>query len=451
MSFRPIRQQAEQGGICYKYSTIDCMQTYSHTLSNGLRVILIDTQAFPTITALLLVSAGSRYETEKNNGISHFLEHMAFKGTKKYPSSFELSSFIEGLGASFNAYTSKDHTGYYIKATNEHFEKLIDVLSEMLLKPLLKEEEIDREKGVIVEEINMYEDSPQRRIGELYDNLLYQQHPLGFDIAGTRETVTSFNKKSFTDYIDTHYHPENAVLVVAGGVANNSKVINIIESKFTYWKNKAKISFNPFISPQTKSAYKVHYKKTEQAHLCLGFRAFSFLDKRKYILSVLAALLGGGMSSRLFIKVRERLGLCYYISTSRELFEDTGSLVTQAGVSNDLDKIKKAIEIIFREHMKIGQGSVTDAEILQVKSYLKGRFLMSLEDSLNVASLYGNKQLLENIKQSPEEIVQEFEKVTKDQVVSLARELFQQKNLNFTLIGPFRQDDFLNFFNNIAI
>jgi predicted Zn-dependent peptidase len=193
------------------------MDTSLITLENGLHIILVDTKSFPSLTTLVMVGAGSGYETTVNNGIAHFFEHMAFKGTKKYPNSFVISSTIEGFGGIFNAFTSKDHTGYWVKAPTEHFEKVIDVLSDMILHPLLVSEEIDREKGVIVEEINMYEDMPSRKVSDLFDALMYKGNPLSYDIAGTPETVRSFDRKIFTDYIESHYHAGNAVVVIAGG------------------------------------------------------------------------------------------------------------------------------------------------------------------------------------------------------------------------------------------
>ena len=374
------------------------MQPQVFTLKNGLQVMLIDTKS-TSLTTILLIGAGSRYENAKNNGVAHFFEHMAFKGSKKYPNSFIISSTVEGLGGIFNAFTSKDHTGYWIKSTAEHFPTVIDVLSDMVLHPILDPEEIEREKGVIVEEINMYEDTPQRRVGELFEELLYKGSPLGYDIAGSRETVTKFNRTTFTEYIKNLYHPENAVLVVAGGLGEKSKIQNLksqINSKFENWNNNKLEKFIKIKESQDKPQLIVKYKKTEQAHFSLGFRSFSFNDSRKYVLSVLSAILGGGMSSRLFIQVRERRGLCYYISTSTELYHDCGNFVTQAGVTNNLEKIKEAIKVIREEHDKITKGEVAKDELKRAKELIRGRLLLSLEDSSNVATFFGTKMLLQN-------------------------------------------------------
>ncbi len=417
------------------------MKPQLFTLKNGLRIVLVDTKTFPTMTTLLLIGAGSRYENVKNNGIAHFFEHMAFKGTKKYPNSFVISSTIEGKGGVFNAFTSKDHTGYWIKSTVEHFPTVIDVISEMVLHPLLDEKEIEREKGVISEEINMYEDTPARKVGEIFEELLYKGNPLGYDIAGTKETVQSFDKATFTNYIKNLYYPENSVLVVAGGLKDTKKYLKIIEEKFKDWKNGTLSKFIPINENQTAPQMLVKYKKTEQAHMSLGFRAFSFSDDRKFALNILSAVLGGGMSSRLFIQVRERRGLCYYISTGAELYHDCGNIVTQAGVTNDLSKVKEAIRTILEEHKKIIKGEITGDELKRAKELIKGRMLLSLEDSANIASFFGNKKLLLNIVETPEEIIEKVDRVTAKEVSILAEQIFVAKGLNFALIGPFSDQD----------
>jgi predicted Zn-dependent peptidase len=387
---------------------------------------------------------------------------MAFKGSKKYPNSFVISSTVEGFGGVFNAFTSKDHTGYWIKATTEHFETMIDVISDMIQTPKLLDEEIKREKGVIVEEINMYEDMPSRKVGEIFENLLYKGSPLGFDIAGTKETVTAFTRKTFTDYINSLYHPNNAVLVVAGGLSNQpeearhqkffdgkpqtaknlmssplNKYLSIIEEKFGNWKSGEKSSFIKIHESQEKPQILLRYKKTEQAHFTLGFRAFSFKDDRKYAMNLLATILGGGMSSRLFIQVRERRGLCYYISSGGEFYHDCGSFVTQAGVTNNLEKVQEAIKTILEEHNKIKTGDIKKEELLKAKEMIKGRLMLSMEDSMNIASFYGTREILQNAIISPEEIIKKIEAIEVSEIADLAKEIFKPEKLNFAMIGPF--------------
>jgi predicted Zn-dependent peptidase len=427
------------------------MQISIKKLQNGLPVILIDTKAFPSVTTMVLVGAGSRYETKENSGIAHFFEHMAFKGSEIYPDAFTISSTIDRLGGVFNAFTSKDHTGYWVKAPNSHFEKVIDVLSDMILHPKLLQEEIDREKNVIVEEINMYEDMPSRKVSDVFDELLFKNHPLSFDIAGTAETVTSFSRKTFTDYIETYYHPHNAVIVVAGGLTQHldpeqsdksiDTYFNLINKKFSNWKSHEKHTFSTFKVTQKEPALAIKYKKTEQAHFCLGFRAFSFKDERRHALTVLSAILGGGMSSRLFMEVRERRGLCYYISTGRELYEDVGTLVTQAGVTNNKEKLQESIDVVLAEHQKMAHGDFIEDELDKAKEMLKGRFLLSIEDSHDIASLIGTKYLLQEKIVQPEETIEHINAVTKEDIITLANELFIPRNLNIAIIGPFKKGD----------
>jgi len=424
------------------------MNIQKHTLKNGLRVLIIDTESFPTVTALVMVGAGSRYERKDNNGIAHFFEHMAFKGSKKYKTSFEISSAIEGIGGLFNAFTSKDHTGYWIKATTEHTNTLIDVLSDMILHPLLEADEIEREKGVIVEEINMYEDMPSRKVGDIFEEIMYKGSPLGYDIAGSKETVTAFTRQTFTEYIDELYHPNNAVVVLAGGfeLAKSEKLkaksyLDYIEEKFGKWENKKTLGAKGYTGVQKEPILHIHHKKTEQVHLCIGFKTFSFTDERKYALQVLAAVLGGGMSSRLFMQVRERRGLCYYISTGRELYKDTGSIVTQAGIRNDKAKIQEAINVILEEHMKIVKGEITDEEIEKAKELLKGRYLLSLEDSMNIATMFGSKYILEGEIVDTSMILEKLKKVGKKDVIAVARDIFTEERLTCAIIGPLEKGD----------
>ena len=418
------------------------MQPKQFTLENGLKVILIDTKS-TSLTTILMVGAGSRYENEANNGIAHFFEHMAFKGSKKYPNSFLISSTIEGIGGIFNAFTSKDHTGYWIKSTPAHFSTVIDVISDMVLNPILSPEEIEREKGVIVEEINMYEDTPQRRVGEIFEGLLYKGNPLGFDIAGSKNTVTKFDRQTFVDYIDSFYHPDNAVLVVAGGLSSESKYLDLIKEKFLNWKkHDGRTSFLQIKESQVEPQTLIKYKKTEQGHFNLGFRTFSFNDSRKYAMNVLSVILGGGMSSRLFMQVRERRGLCYYISSGSEYYKDCGNFVTQAGVTNDRSKIKEAIKVILDEHQKVSDGDVKNDEIVRAKELIKGRLMLSLENSSTVANYFGAKQLLQGKIETPEQVIKKIDKVEMSDIVSLAKKIFVPQTLNFALIGPFNQEDF---------
>ena len=425
------------------------MKTELFTLPNGLRVFLIDTKAFPTLTTLLLVGAGSRYEHEANNGVAHFLEHMFFKGSKKYPDSFILTSTIEQLCGIWNAFTSKDYTGYFIKATSEHFDTVLDVLSDVLLRPLFDEKEIEKEKGVIVEEINMYEDMPQSLVGDLYENLLYKGNPLGYDVIGTKKTVRSFNRQTFLDYRSALYHPRNSVFVVAGGL-NMTKTgemqaknyLQVIQEKFGEWQDGQKSEFISMNEAQDKPQILIRTKNTEQAHFCLGYRTFPSSDARKKPLEVLAAILGVGASSRLFMELREKRGLCYYVSTGLQYYHDVGNMVTQAGVPKDVEKVTEAMKLTLEEHQKMLADGFTKTDITKAKEILKGRLLLSMEDSFNVAHFYGKKAVLETKIESPQEVVDQIEKVTDEEIRAVAKDVIQASKLNIAAIGPFEEKDF---------
>lgn len=425
------------------------MKTELFTLPNGLRVILLDTKAFPTLTALLLVGAGSRYEEQTSNGVAHFLEHMFYKGSKKYPDPFILTSTIESLGGIWNAFTSKDYTGYFIKATSEHFDIIVDILSDILLQPLFKEEEIEKEKGVIVEEINMYEDTPQSLVGDLFENLLYKGNPLGFDVIGTKKTVTSFDKQTFLDYRGKLYHPKNAVLVVAGGLTQGKRegftmkdYLDRVTEKFGEWGNGTKSEFVSMREGQAKPQILVKHKKTEQAHFCLGYRTFPSSDPRKRILEVLAAILGVGASSKLFMELRERRGLCYYIGTGLQYYHDVGNMVTQAGVPKDIGKVIEAMKLTLEEHLKMLKDGFNHKDITKAKEILKGRLLLSMEDSFNVAHFYGKKAVLETTIESPQEVIEKIEKVTAEEIHAVAADVIKPEKLNIAAIGPFEEKDF---------
>lgn len=389
------------------------------------------------MTALVLVGAGSRYENRDNNGISHFLEHMFFKGTKKRPNAVDISSIIDGIGGEFNAFTGKEYTGYYVKAASENMPLVLDVITDMLRNSLLKEEEIEKEKGVIIEEINMYEDIPQRKIGDVYESLVFGDHPLGWDIAGRKEVIHAVKRKDFVDYMDMFYHPNNMVIALAGNIdeANaletTQKLLSDIESRNVPSYQGIKIG-------QTEPKLKVEYKKTDQAHLALGVVTFEQTSPKRYISAILNTILGAGMSSRLFIEVREKRGLAYYISSGNEGYLDTGTLAVQAGIQ--LNGVEDAIKVIL-EQLNRMKADVTEAEMKKAKDFLRGKLYLEMENTRNVATTFGTQEILEGETRTPEYIMEQLEKVTKDEVEALAKEIFTNERLNFAIIGPYQKED----------
>lgn len=404
-------------------------------LPNGIRVLTIPMPSFESATVLVMVGAGSRYETKQNNGISHFLEHMAFKGTTNRPSALAISSLIDGLGGEFNAFTSKEVTGFYIKSSKNHIDVCMDVLSDMLSHSLFKPEEIDKERGVILEEINLYEDTPIRKIGDIYESLLYGDTPLGWDTAGQKDVIRKLQRDDFINYMDSLYSADNITVVLAGGF-EQKKASDLVEKFFSGMKKFKIAPFEKIAESQKKPQIFVKHKKTEQAHIALGVRTVSLDDPKRYPLMLLAAILGGGMSSRLFHEVRERRGLAYYVRTSSDSYQDCGSLVTMAGV--DSKRIDDSIKVILQEYEKITRDSQISAEELKkAKEFIKGHMVLELEDSRAVAGFYGSQELLEKVIDNPPDVITKIEKVTADEISEVSKKFFTEKNLNLAVIGNF--------------
>ncbi len=409
---------------------------HKYTLSNNLRVVLTPLSQLKSATAIVFVGAGSRYENKNNNGISHFLEHMAFKGTVKRPNAFEISSIVDGIGGEFNAFTSKENTGYYIKASSSHLKLVLDVLADMTQNSKFEVAEIEKERGVIIEEINMYEDSPQRKVSEVYESLVWGDQPLGWDISGNKEVIRKLKRSEFLDYFGKHYRPNNIVISIAGNL-EKQETLELVRDYFGKMKTEKVPQFLKVKENQTKPKVDVKYKKTDQAHLCLGARTFRFDHPDRFKLGVLNAILGGGMSSRLFINVRERRGLAYYIHSSIESYQDTGTLVAQAGA--DLARIEDCVKVILEELAKISSSKIEENELNKAKQYIKGRITLELEDTRNVAWNFGSQELLEKRIRTPEEIFKEVDKVSATDLQKLSQDLFVNNKLNLAVIGPFKE------------
>lgn len=412
------------------------MKFRKKVLSNGLRVLTIPMPSFESATVLVMVAAGSRYETKQNSGVSHFLEHMAFKGTQKRPSAIDISSLIDGMGGEFNAFTGKEATGYYIKSSKDNVETSLDVLSDMLLHSKLDQKEMDKERNVIIEEINMIEDSPARKIGDIYDELLYGDTPMGWDIAGFPSVIKAMQRQDIVSYMEQLYSASNMTVVVAGGIDQDT-VEEMVEKYFGAMPSFKTESYPKIADVQEKPAVLIHKRKTEQIHIALGVRTIPVNSDKRYPLSVLSAILGGGMSSRLFHEVREKRGLGYYVRTHSEEYEDVGTLASTAGI--DPKRVVEAIEVMVSEYAKVGKGEMhlTDDEFSKAKRYMKGHFVLELEDSRSVASFYAHQELLEDKVENPDEVIADIDAVTKEQVEAVGKEFFVEKTLNLAVIGQF--------------
>ncbi|MBU0978339.1 insulinase family protein [Patescibacteria group bacterium] len=417
-------------------------------LDSGLTVLRIPMPAVASVTALVLGNTGSRYETKAQQGIAHFFEHMVFKGTKNYPTAQKLAGAVDVMGAEFNAFTGREYTGYYVKSASQHLAKALDVLSDMMLEPNLKQADIDREKGVIIEEMNMYHDTPMQYVDVLFNQLMFEDTGLGHNIIGTKETVSAFSKGDFEKFLHEWYGLDNLMLVIAGHakVVNHPATLVSIEQAFA--KNcqdrlANQISSRDWIQqhqPQPVLGQKrlvVDSRQIEQAHLSLGWPGLKVSDKRRYVLSVLAVVLGGNMSSRLFSEVREKRGLCYYVRSETDFNHDTGVFGASAGV--DPARVHEALEVIIQlfKDLASGQQAVTAEELNLAKEFSIGSLVLSLEDSRGVGQFYGMKQLLLQSVHSPEEVMNMIRSVSIDQVQELAKELIKERELRLAIIGPF--------------
>jgi len=388
-------------------------------------------------TALLLVKVGSRCEKGRIAGLSHFLEHMVFKGTRDYPTALDLASAVDAVGAEFNAFTSKEYTGFYVKAASEHLDLALKVLSQLVWQPLLRTKDIEREKGVIIEEINMRNDNPMLKVEEEFEVLLYGKSPLGNEVIGSKETVKGMKREDFIRFRSYWYKPRNMVLALVGGIEGKEKLASAYFNQSSGAKKEIKqpdkLNFK-----QEKPGLRVKYKQTEQTHLCLGVRTFPRGHPDRYRLAVLATLLGGNMSSRLFTEVREKRGLAYYIKSDINTYFDNGYLVIQAGVDNrQTEEAMKVILTCLREVV----GSVKQAELDRAREYLKGKLALGLEDSQAVASFFSKHLLLEGEIRTPREIVRRLEKVSLADLRRISQKIFVNQRLNLALIGPYKEEE----------
>ena len=411
------------------------------TLPNGLRILAVPIAGLASATITVWVKVGSRMEEARVNGISHFLEHLAFKGSKKRPASKDIFGAVDAIGGEINAATSKDWTHYYVKARTQNLEKAFDILSDMILNPLLKENEIEREKGVIVEEIKMHEDTPMIRVADIFEQLIFAGNPLAWDIAGTEKSVKAVKRDDFLRYRKMHYYPENMLITVAGGVTRE-KIEKLSEKYFRQLpSNKTKLDFEKFESKQVKPQLLLYDRKKEQAHFVLGFRGNPRGYEGRFAEALLSAILGGSFSSRLFIEVRERRGLAYSIRTSTERYNDTGYIATQAGV--DTKRVDEAIKVTLDEHYALASRKkpISKEELSKAKEFLKGNLALALEDTKDVTGFFGEKALFLEEVLTPEEVFKKIDAVTIDQVVDEANKLFRPERLNLAIIGPYEDEN----------
>lgn len=404
-------------------------------LKNGLRVITLPMKNTQALTLLILVGTGSKYETKETNGISHFLEHMCFKGTKKRPSLSAVAETLDRVGGIYNAFTGQDYTGYFAKVESSQFELAMDWVSDVYLNAILPEEEVEKEKRVVIEEINMIKDDPMSYVGVLWPKLLYGNQPAGWDIAGAKENIMRLNLEKLLNYRTKQYVPSNTVFCAAGNVSTK-KVQNIIRQYFAGAGKGKSMKKEKVIDKQKKPQCLLETRETDQTHLWLGVRGYNSFHPFRYTQGLLGVILGGMMSSRLFLEIRDRLGIAYYVRTEAEENPDTGFLVTQVGV--DTQKVEKAISVILKEYRAISEKKVSKEELKKAKDNIKGRIALLLESSDAQASFYGLQELLEKRVSTLREIYRKIDKIKAEDILKVARNIFQPRKLNLALIGPFK-------------
>jgi predicted Zn-dependent peptidase len=406
---------------------------YEDKLKNGLRLFTIPSSGTKTATLLVLIGTGSKHEGRTTSGLSHFVEHMMFKGTERRPNTAQIAMELDVIGGEFNAFTSKEYTGYYVKAASSKISVAADVLSDMMLNSKFDQEEIDREKGAIIEEFNMYEDNPLMKIEDVFEDCLYGDTPAGWSTLGTKDNVRNFKRADFIKYISSQYSSEKALVCIAGDISL-AESRKLAEKHFYNWK---KASFKEKLAVkerQAKPVVKIINKKTDQIHLAVGVRSVANGHQDETAVKLLSIILGGSMSSRLFLELRERRGLAYYVHTSEEAYSDCGYLYTKAGIPSD--KLQESLKVILSEYKRIATELIPEKELRRAKDMVAGRLAIQLESSDDLASWYGRQALLDKELLSPAAFLKKIKAVKASDLQRVAKKIFQDKNLNLAAIGP---------------
>jgi predicted Zn-dependent peptidase len=411
------------------------MNYIKKVLKNGMKVIVVPMKGKPTATVFVLVEAGSKYEKKENNGISHFLEHVCFKGTAKRPKASDISKELDSIGAHYNAFTSQEYTGYFAKADYKNLDKILDVISDMYINPTFPEAEIEKEKGVIIEEINMYLDLPQHIVSNEFNKLLYGDKPAGWDIAGPKENILKMRRQDFIDYRNKHYVASSTTVVIAGKIdeKNIFKKVSTAFKDIGKWKKEDK---QKVVENQKEPQVSVYFKDTDQTHIILGVRTLNTYNRHNQVIRLIEAILSGGMSSRLFQKMRDEMGICYYVRADNDALTDHGVFAVSAGL--DSKRIKEGIVAILEELKKIKTELISKEELDKVKQYLIGNLYLGLESSNSLAGFYGYQEVLRKDLKKPEDIVKEIKAVTAEEIKFVAEKIFKNEGLNLSIVGKFK-------------
>jgi predicted Zn-dependent peptidase len=407
------------------------------TLDNGIRLVTAAMPHTRSVSISFFIGAGSRYETDKQAGISHFIEHLCFKGTTKHPTAAEVSTVIEGVGGILNAGTDKEMTIYWCKVAQPHFPIALDVMVDMLINSKFDPVEIEKERQVIIEEINMSLDSPSQRAAMLIDELIFPGHPLGRDIAGSKESVTAITRDMILDYLTGYYQPGNTVLAIAGDIQQHEAEGLVTQATADWVQHQPRSGYTPYLG-ETASRVRIENRDTEQSHLCLAMPGLSVTHPDRFKLDLLNVILGEGMSSRLFTEIRDKLGLAYSINSYVEHFLDTGAITVSAGV--DTKNLTIAIRAILGELARLKE-TIPEKELAKAKELFKGRILLRLEDSRSVSGWMGGQEILTGEILTVDEVIAIIEAITAEELQQLAGELLAGERLRLAVVGPVKPDE----------
>ena len=402
------------------------------TLPNRLRIITIPTKGNPSVMVLVVVETGSNYETKAQNGLSHFLEHMCFKSTTKRPRASLIAKELDELGAQNNAFTGNELTGYYAKAAKRHFPKLFEIISDLYLNPTLPAEDLEKERGVILEEISMYEDLPQRKVWEVLSKLMYSDAPAGRPILGPRENIKRFTRKDFVDYRSKHYVASKTIVIVAGDISEQA-VLREVKKHFKDIPRHKRISKPAVIEKQKFPGLLIHRKKTDQTHMVMAFRAYGADDKRAPALTLLAEILGKGMSSRLFTKLRDEMGACYYVRAGSDEYTDHGIFTISTGIN--VSRTKEVLKVLLEECNNLVKTPVSEMELQKAKEHNIGHLYMNLETTDSIAEFYAGQEVSAKKLKKPAELEKEVRKVTPKDIQKVAKDIFKNNKLNLAIVG----------------
>jgi predicted Zn-dependent peptidase len=412
------------------------MKIIEKKLPNGLRIVMVPQADAATVTTLILVGTGSKYESKKDNGLSHFLEHMCFKGTERHPTAQSIAERFDNVGAIYNAFTSQEYTGYYAKGSPEHAGTFIEVLGDIYVHSTLPEQEIEKEKGVIVEEINMNEDSTHHKVWDVLLELVYGDQAMGRTVSGSKQNVLSFTRKDFLQYRSKHYTAHNTIVVVAGNF-DAALVQKQVKTAFASINTTKPAAYKKVADAQSKPQIAIFEKKTDQAHIVMAFRSIPLDHPDSAVVSLLSTVLGGGMSSRLFLKLREEMGAAYYVRAEQDSFADHGMFTVSAGI--DKTRLQEIIESIVAILKDLKTRPISAQELQKVKEYSIGMVRLGLESSDSVAGFYGAQILLKGKYKTPEQLTRDYRAVTAADIQRVAKKILVEKHANLAMLGPFNQ------------